>query len=199
MKDSEKAIEAEKVYKEINALSNTASGASGFKSKVELETYVQMSLFDRIVRRANKRFSIMTSNQYDLQRSNVADADGRSQTGLDLEVIDHFSGTTRSVKSLSGGESFMASLSLAIALSDEIQSHAGGLRLDTMFVDEGFGSLDQDTLTQAINAMQDLTEGGERLVGIISHVNELKSRIGKQIIVTKTRASGSHTKVVAGD
>ena len=199
MKDSEKAIEAEKVYKEINALSNTASGASGFKSKVELETYVQMSLFDRIVRRANKRFSIMTSNQYDLQRSNVADADGRSQTGLDLEVIDHFSGTTRSVKSLSGGESFMASLSLAIALSDEIQSHAGGLRLDTMFVDEGFGSLDQDTLNQAINAMQDLTEGGERLVGIISHVNELKSRIGKQIIVTKTRDSGSHTKVVTGD
>lgn len=199
MKDSEKAIEAEKVYKEINALSNTASGASGFKSKVELETYVQMSLFDRIVRRANKRFSIMTSNQYDLQRSNVADADGRSQTGLDLEVIDHFSGTTRSVKSLSGGESFMASLSLAIALSDEIQSHAGGLRLDTMFVDEGFGSLDQDTLNQAINAMQDLTEGGERLVGIISHVNELKSRIGEQIIVTKTRDSGSHTKVVTGD
>lgn len=179
MKDSQKAIEAERVYKEINMLSNTASGASGFKSKVELETYVQMSLFDRIVRRANKRFSIVSSNQYDLQRSNVADADGRSQTGLDLEVIDHFSGTTRSVKSLSGGESFMASLSLANALSDEIQSHAGGFRLDTMFVDEGFGSLDQDTLNQAINAMQDLTEGGERLVGSISHVNELKYRIGK--------------------
>ncbi|MDO5132591.1 MAG: AAA family ATPase [Eubacteriales bacterium] len=199
LEDSGNVIEAENRYKEINALSNTASGASGLKSKVELETYVQMSLFDRIIRRANKRFSVMSSNQYDLQRSSAVDADGRSQTGLDLEVIDHFNGTTRSVKSLSGGESFMASLSLAIGLSDEIQSHAGGIRLDTMFVDEGFGSLDQDTLNEAMNAMKDLTEGGERLVGIISHVGELKTRIGKQIIVTKSRESGSHTKVVLED
>lgn len=196
---SRQVLEAEQNLREIQELSNTASGGSGLKSKVELETYVQMSLFDRIVRRANKRFGVMSSNQYDLQRSNAMSADGRSQTGLDLEVIDHFNGTTRSVKSLSGGESFMASLSLAIGLSDEIQSHAGGIRLDTMFVDEGFGSLDQDTLDQAMNAMKDLTEGGERLVGIISHVNELKSRIGKQIIVTKTRESGSHTKVVSED
>ena len=196
---SRQVLEAEQNLREIQELSNTASGGSGLRSKVELETYVQMSLFDRIVRRANKRFAVMSSNQYDLQRSNAMSADGRSQTGLDLEVIDHFNGTTRSVKSLSGGESFMASLSLAIGLSDEIQSHAGGIRLDTMFVDEGFGSLDQDTLDQAMNAMKDLTEGGERLVGIISHVNELKSRIGKQIIVTKTRESGSHTKVVSED
>ena len=196
---SRQVLEAEQNLREIQELSNTASGGSGLRSKVELETYVQMFLFDRIVRRANKRFGVMSSNQYDLQRSNAMSADGRSQTGLDLEVIDHFNGTTRSVKSLSGGESFMASLSLAIGLSDEIQSHAGGIRLDTMFVDEGFGSLDQDTLDQAMNAMKDLTEGGERLVGIISHVNELKSRIGKQIIVTKTRESGSHTKVVSED
>ena len=196
---SRQVLEAEQNLREIQELSNTASGGSGLRFKVELETYVQMSLFDRIVRRANKRFGVMSSNQYDLQRSNAMSADGRSQTGLDLEVIDHFNGTTRSVKSLSGGESFMASLSLAIGLSDEIQSHAGGIRLDTMFVDEGFGSLDQDTLDQAMNAMKDLTEGGERLVGIISHVNELKSRIGKQIIVTKTRESGSHTKVVSED
>lgn len=196
---SRQVLEAEQRFREIQELSNTASGGSGLRSKVELETYVQMSLFDRIVRRANKRFAVMSSNQYDLQRSNAISADGRSQTGLDLEVIDHFNGTTRSVKSLSGGESFMASLSLAIGLSDEIQSHAGGIRLDTMFVDEGFGSLDQDTLDQAMNAMKDLTEGGERLVGIISHVNELKSRIGKQIIVTKTRESGSHTRVVSED
>lgn len=197
--DSEKVTKAENEYKEINALSNTASGASGLKSRVELETYVQMSLFDRIIRRANRRFSVMSSNQYDLKRSSAADADGRIQTGLDLEVIDHFNGTTRSVKSLSGGESFMASLSLAIGLSDEIQSRAGGIRLDTMFVDEGFGSLDQDTLDQAMNAMQDLTEGGERLVGIISHVGELKSRIEKQIVVTKSRESGSHTKLITGN
>ena len=93
----------------------------------------------------------------------------------------------------------MASLALAIGLSDEIQSTAGGIRLDTMFVDAGFGSLDQDTLDQAMNAMQDLTDGGERLVGIISHVGELKARIGKQIIVTKSREMGSRTRIVTGD
>ena len=195
----EQVLAAEQRHTEICALSDTASGATGLKSRVELETYVQMSLFDRIVRRANKRFSIMSSGQYDLQRSNAVDADGRSHTGLDLEVIDHFNGTTRSVRSLSGGESFMASLALAIGLSDEIQSTAGGIRLDTMFVDEGFGSLDQDTLDQAMNAMQDLTDGGERLVGIISHVGELKARIGKQIIVTKSREMGSRTRIVTGD
>lgn len=195
------AIEAEKVYAEISALSNTASGGAGLKgkSRVDLETYVQMALFDRIIKRANRRFYVMSSGQYDLRRSDVRNSDARSQTGLDLEVIDHYNGTSRSVKSLSGGESFMASLSLAIGLSDEIQSHAGGIRLDTMFVDEGFGSLDQDTLDQAMNAMQDLTEGGERLVGIISHVNELKTRIDRQIVVTKTRESGSHTRVVRRD
>ena len=194
------AIEAERSYNEINTLSNTASG-TGLKgrSKVELETYVQMSLFDRIIRRANKRLAIMSSGQYDLRRVDVKDAGAQSQTGLDLEVIDHYNGSTRSVKSLSGGESFIASLSLAIGLSDEIQSHAGGIRLDTMFVDEGFGSLDQDTLDQAMNAMKDLTEGGERLVGIISHVSELKSRIGRQIVVKKTREGGSHTRLKLDD
>ncbi len=192
--------EAETRYREISALSATASGSiSQGKAKVELETYVQMALFDRIVRRANRRFSIMTGGQYDLRRSDVANAGRQSQTGLDLEVIDHYNGSVRSVKTLSGGESFMASLSLAIGLSDEIQSHAGGIRLDTMFIDEGFGSLDQDSLDQAMNAMQGLTEGGERLVGIISHVSELKTRIGKQIVVTKSKEAGSHARVVLND
>ena len=199
-KHSALAIGAERSYNEINTLANTASG-TGLKgrSRVELETYVQMSLFDRIIRRANKRLAIMSSGQYDLRRVDVKDAGAQSQTGLDLEVIDHYNGSTRSVKSLSGGESFIASLSLAIGLSDEIQSHAGGIRLDTMFVDEGFGSLDQDTLDQAMNAMKDLTEGGERLVGIISHVSELKSRIGRQIVVKKTREGGSHTRLKLDD
>ena len=141
----------------------------------------------------------MSSGQYDLRRSDASEGGAQKQTGLDLEVIDHYNGTTRSVKSLSGGESFMASLSLAIGLSDEIQSRAGGIRLDTMFVDEGFGSLDQDTLDQAMNAMKDLTEGGERLVGIISHVSELKSRIGKQIVVQKDRDNGSHARITLSD
>lgn len=198
---SAEVIEAEKKHREISALSNTASGSNGLrgKARVELETYVQMSLFDRIIRRANRRFAVMSSSQYDLRRSDAQTGDARSQTGLDLEVIDHYNGTTRSVRTLSGGESFMASLSLAMGLSDEIQSRAGGIRLDTMFVDEGFGSLDQDSLDQAMNAMNDLTEGGERLVGIISHVNELKTRIDKQIVVTKDRDRGSRTRLVTGD
>ena len=192
-------IEAERRHRDIGALSDTLSGKIGGKAKIELETYVQMSLFDRIIRRANSRFSIMSSGQYDLRRCDVSEGGAQSQIGLDLEVIDHYNGTARSIKSLSGGESFMASLSLAIGLSDEIQSHTGGIRLDTMFVDEGFGSLDQDTLDQAMNAMQDLTEGGERLVGIISHVGELKTRIGKQIVVRKTRENGSHASIILGD
>ena len=198
-KHSKEAIEAEERHRDLSALSDTASGKTGGKAKVELETYVQMSLFDRIIRRANSRFSVMSSGQYDLRRCDASEGGAMRQTGLDLEVIDHYSGTARSVKSLSGGESFMASLSLAIGLSDEIQSHAGGIRLETMFVDEGFGSLDQDTLDQAMNSMKDLTDGGERLVGIISHVSELKNRIDRQIVVKKTRDGGSHARIVIND
>ena len=108
------------------------------------------------------------------------------KTGLELDVIDHYNGSNRSVKSLSGGESFQASLSLALGLSDEIQSSSGGIQLDTMFVDEGFGSLDEDSLNQAIRALKDLSQGS-RLVGIVSHVSELKERIDKKIIVNKKR------------
>nr|MCR4724109.1 SMC family ATPase [Clostridia bacterium] len=119
----------------------------------------------------------------------------QAQSGLDLDVVDHYNGTERSVKSLSGGESFMASLSLALGLSDEIQSSAGGVRLDTMFVDEGFGSLDEESLDQAMNALASLAEGN-RLVGIISHVSNLKERIDKQIVVKKTPSGGSVASIV---
>ena len=132
---------------------------------------------------------IMSEGQYELRRRREA-GNLKNQSGLELDVIDHYNGTERSVKSLSGGESFMASLSLALGLSDEIQSSAGGIRLDTMFVDEGFGTLDEDTLQQAMKALQSLTEG-HRLVGIISHVAELKSRIDRQIVVKKDRDQGS--------
>ena len=101
-------------------------------------------------------------------------------------MIDHYNGSSRSVKTLSGGESFQASLSLALGLSDEIQSYAGGIRLDAMFVDEGFGSLDEEALNQAVKALNDLTEDS-RMVGIISHVPELKERIEKKIVVKKDR------------
>ena len=159
-----------------------------------LETYVQMSYFERIIKRANTRLIVMTGGQYELIRRNEAD-DKRGQRGLDLDVIDHYNGSQRNVRTLSGGESFKASLALALGLSEEIQSSAGGIRLDTMFVDEGFGSLDEESLQQAIKSLSDLSEGN-RLVGIISHVSELKEKIERQIVVTKDKSGGSKVELV---
>lgn len=178
------AVEQEYVW--VKALSDTANGTLTGKRKIELETFIQMTYFDRILRRANLRLMTMSSGQYELKRQE--DGDGkREKAGLELNVIDHYNGTERSVKTLSGGESFQASLSLALGLSDEIQSCAGGIRLDAMFVDEGFGSLDEEALNQAVKALAGLTEGN-RMVGIISHVAELKERIERKIVVTKLRS-----------
>ena len=178
----------------MRALSATANGTLGGKEKVMLETYVQMTYFERIIRRANTRFMIMSGGQYELKRR-TAGENNRSQSGLELDVIDHYNGTERSVRTLSGGESFMAALSLALGLSDEVQSEAGGIRLDTMFVDEGFGSLDEEALRQAMKALMELSEGN-RLVGIISHVGELKEQISRQVSVTKERAGGSRAEIL---
>ena len=153
------------------------------REKIMLETYVQMTYFDRIIRRANLRLMKMTNGQYDLVRRKTAD-NQRSQSGLELDVIDHYNDTVRSVNTLSGGESFKASLALALGLSDEIQSSAGGIQLETMFIDEGFGSLDEESLRQALRVLAELSEG-DRTVGIISHVAELKTSIDRQIIVYK--------------
>lgn len=177
----------------VKSLSDTANGNVSGKEKIMLETYVQTSFFDRILARANTRLMVLTSGQYELTRRRVAE-DLRSQSGLELDVIDHYNGTHRSVRSLSGGESFKASLALALGMSDEIQASAGGVRFDSLFVDEGFGSLDEDSLTQAIKALSTLTEGG-RLVGIISHVAELKERIDRQLIVRKAKDSGSKVEI----
>jgi exonuclease SbcC len=177
----------------VKALSNTANGNIAGKEKIMLETYIQMTYFDRIISRANLRLMMMSGGQYELKRRTSAE-NNRSQSGLELDVIDHENGTERSVKTLSGGESFQASLSLALGLSDEIQSSAGGIHLDTLFVDEGFGSLDEEALQQAIRALASLTEGN-RLVGIISHVSELKLQIDKQLVVTKNR-TGSSVEIV---
>lgn len=178
----------------VKALSDTANGTLSQKEKVMLETYVQMTFFDRIINRANTRFMVMTGGQYELKRQATA-SNNKNQSGLELSVIDHYNGSERSVKTLSGGESFKASLSLALGLSDEIQMNAGGIKLDTMFVDEGFGSLDEESLSQAINALIGLSHGN-RLVGIISHVNELKERIDKQIVVTKDKTGSSSVRIV---
>ena len=175
----------EKRYVWLRALSDTAGGTLGGKQKIELETYVQMTYFDRILLRANRRLLTMSSGQYELKRQKEGE-NRKEKAGLALCVIDHYNGSERSVKTLSGGESFQASLSLALGLSDEIQSYAGGIRLDSMFVDEGFGSLDEEALAQAMKALTQLTEGN-RLVGIISHVSQLKEQIGKKIVVTKHR------------
>jgi exonuclease SbcC len=190
--DEIKAIEEKWTW--MKALSNTANGNISGKEKVMLETYIQMTYFDRIIDKANKRFLMMSGGQYELKRKKEAE-NNRSQSGLELDVIDHYNGTERSVKTLSGGESFKASLSLALGLSDEIQSSAGGIKLDTMFVDEGFGSLDDESLSQAIKALSSLAEGN-RLVGIISHVGELKDKIDKQIVVKKERTGGSNISIV---
>lgn len=193
----EKAADLEKLEKRytwVRALSNTVNGNLAGKEKVALETYIQMTFFDRILQRANVRLLVMSGGQYELKRRREAE-NNRSQSGLELDVIDHYNGSQRSVKSLSGGESFKASLSLALGLSDEIQSAAGGIRLDTMFVDEGFGSLDEESLQQAIRALSGLTEGN-RLVGIISHVAELKEKIDKQIVVTKDKSGGSRVEIL---
>ena len=188
--------QVEKRWSWMRALSNTANGNVPGKDKIMLETYIQMTYFDRTLRRANLRLMTMTGGQYELIRKETA-ANQKSQSGLELDVIDHYNGTKRSVQTLSGGEAFKASLALALGLSDEIQASAGGIQLDTMFVDEGFGSLDEESLNQALRALSDLTEGN-RLVGIISHVSELKERIDRQIIVTKERTGGSHARVEAG-
>ena len=187
-------LEVEERWQWVKALANTANGYISGKEKIMLETYVQMTYFDRIIARANIRFMIMSGGQYELKRRKEA-GNNKSQSGLELDVIDHYNSSERSVKTLSGGESFMASLSLALGLSDEIESSAGGIKLDTMFVDEGFGSLDEEALNQAMKALVSLTEGN-RLVGIISHVSELKDRIDKQIVVTKEKTGGSNIKII---
>ena len=185
--------ELEEKQKWMKALSDTASGTVRGKERIALETYIQTTYFDRIVARANVRLMKMTGGQYDLKRRKTAD-NIKSQSGLELDVIDHYNGTERSVKTLSGGESFQASLALALGLSDEVQSSTG-IHLDTLFVDEGFGSLDPEALNQAYAALAGLTEGS-RLVGIISHVAELKEKIDKQILVTKDKSGGSDARII---
>ena len=172
----------------VSALAATAGGTLTSKQKINLEAYIQMNYLDHILRYANTRLMQMTAGQYELER--IGAENQRSQSGLDLGVIDHYNGTRRSVKTLSGGESFKASLALALGLSDEVQSSAGGIRLDTLFLDEGFGSLDEESLELAIRVLSGLTEG-DRLVGIISHVGALKDRIDRQVVVHKARTGGS--------
>ena len=188
MKQKENA-DVEARWKWLNVLSDTVNGTLTGKARIQLETYYQMTLFDRIIARANTHLMRMSNGKYDLIRRK--EYEGSGQTGLDLNVIDHYNGGERSVKSLSGGETFIAALSLALGFSEEIQASAGGVVVDTMYVDEGFGTLDDESLKDALNALNSLTEAN-RLIGIISHVEELRMRIDKQIVVTKAGKSTKH-------
>ena len=181
-------------YVWLKALSETANGDISGKEKITLETFVQMTYFDSIIRKANIRLLTMSDGQYELVRRSDAETLKKNE-GLALDVIDHFNASSRSVSTLSGGESFMASLCLALGLSDEIQSSNGGIKLDTMFVDEGFGSLDGEALDRALSALTSLSQGN-RLVGIISHVDALCDRIDNKIVITKDRTTGSHAQII---
>ena len=178
----------EKAYAAVKQLADTANG------KLDFETYAQMAYFERVIQAANLRLRLMSQNRYTLLRKTES-ADGRKRSGLELEVLDAYTGKARSANSLSGGESFMASLSLALGLSDIVQQSAGGIRLDAMFIDEGFGSLDPEVLELAVRTLSEMA-GANRIIGIISHVTELRERIDKQVRVEKT-TRGSKISTIA--
>lgn len=183
----------EQQYAWMKALSDTANGDVSGKQKIKLETYIQRAYFDQILMRANIRLQKMSGGQYDLKRRDTVDG-YKSQSGLELDIVDHINASERSVNTLSGGEAFLASLALALGLSDEVQMSTG-IHLDTLFVDEGFGSLDSSALSKAYQTLAGLTEGN-RLVGIISHVSELKERIDRQIVVSKGPDGSSHAELI---
>ncbi len=185
--------EHERHYLLLSNLSKTASGELAGQQKLAFEQYVQASYFNQIIAEANKRLNNMVNGRYELLRKEDS-TNKQAQSGLELDVLDNYTGKIRSVKSLSGGESFNASLALALGLSDVIQSHAGGVEIDTMFIDEGFGALDPQALENAITTLTNLS-AGNRLIGIISHVTELKEQIDKKVVIKKG-VTGSTVELV---
>ena len=173
----------EKLYKLVSG--QTRGG------KITLEQYVQAEGFDGIVAAANKRLRPMSDDRFELYRQEDA-SDRRSNTFLDLDVLDNYTGHRRPVGSLSGGESFKASLALALGLSDTVSSTMGGIRMDALFVDEGFGTLDRHSMESALEILKTLS-GTNKLVGIISHRDELKENIPQQIRVEKSREGSRFT------
>ena len=188
---NEEKKEKEEEYRKIGHLANMAKGNN--REKLSFERYVLAAYFDDIIEAANERLLKMTDGRFELSRIREKQK-GRAQQGLEIEVFDYYTGLPRHVKVISGGESFKASLSLALGLSDVAQAYAGGISLDTIFIDEGFGSLDDDSLEKSIHCLLDLQKSG-KLVGVISHVGELKERIRARIEVTQGM-TGSSTKVV---
>ena len=174
-----------KEYETVSRLSKTANGTLSGSVKLDFETFVQRQYFKQIIQAANQRLVRMTSGEFLLQCREIENLGNQGQAGLDLDVYDMTGDSVRDVRTLSGGESFMASLSMALGLSDIVQNTAGAVSIETMFVDEGFGALDDEAREEAIRVLTDLA-GERRLVGIISHVNELKEQIERKLIITKT-------------
>ena len=177
--------ELQRQYEMLSRLSKTANGALSGSVKLDFETYVQRQYFRQIIHAANRRLLQMTGGEFLLKCRDLGKLGSQGQSGLDLDVCHLVNNSVRDVRTLSGGESFMASLSMALGLSDIVQHTAGAVHMDTMFVDEGFGALDDEAREQAIRILTDLA-GERRLVGIISHVNELKEQIDRKLVVIKT-------------
>ncbi len=184
--------ETEAQYEQASRLHQLLSG--GNSKKIPLQQFILGIMLDDILTYANEFFSLLSRGRYSLRRLEGS-IGGNAKSGLDLEVLDGFTGAPRSIETLSGGEQFLASLSLAFGLSDVVQSYSGSVRLDSIFIDEGFGSLDQDTLDTAMKALSQIQKMG-RTVGIISHVSELKNRIATQIQVHPSKNGGSSITIV---
>ncbi len=192
-----KKMQGEKKLAQVGTLSNLANllqGKTAGHNKTSFETYVQTSGFEAIVDAANKRLLPMSGGQYQLFRHE--DLEAKGNVALNLDILDNYTGKKRPVSTLSGGESFMASLSLALGLSDRVTANAGGIKIDTLFIDEGFGTLDEKSLDDAIRMLQELS-GSNKLIGIISHRAELKEEIPKKILITKS-SKGSNIKIDLG-
>lgn len=185
--------ELELQYAVIGQVADVASGKN--REGLAFQRFVLAFLLDDVLVAATHRLRVMSKGRYQLQRRRER-VDGRASSGLDLEVFDAYSGMARPVATLSGGESFLASLSLALGLADVVQAHAGGIRLETLFIDEGFGSLDPEALDLAIRALTDLMKDG-RLVGIISHVPELREQVSARLEITNDRRGSAARFVLA--
>ena len=180
----------------IRDLYDCCAGKTGGsrRAKLTFEAYVQQYYFKQVVAAANKRLTILTEGMFTLRCKEEA-RDRVHQSGLDLDVLDRSTGQWRDVSTLSGGESFLASLALALGLSDVVQGQSGAIRMEAMFIDEGFGTLDENALRNSLQVLSELAEG-KRLIGIISHVHDLEEKIEKQIIVKKT-LRGAELSVVS--
>ncbi|WP_434340051.1 AAA family ATPase [Motilimonas cestriensis] len=187
-----KITQVEQEYEVVGTLANVANGQTG--NKISLQRFVLSVLLDDVLLDASARLQLMSKGRYRLLRKEER-AKGNKASGLELEVEDAYTGKVRSVATLSGGESFMAALAMALGLSEVVQAYAGGIKLDTLFIDEGFGSLDQESLDLAVRTLMDLQSSG-RMVGVISHVSEMKEQLSTRVDVSKTSMGSTLTLVL---